>query len=77
MPTEWKGEHGRGGVVVYGRNSIRGQWEPGISDDKYKTVHEFESSSMYPFTGSAIGEFDVEKVMWDDDTETIVVIVDD
>lgn len=78
---EWDGvTTGKGKIVVYGRNSIRQMWDAELNDEdrsNYESVHEFEQSSMYPFTSLAIGEYPIAEILWDEDVETIVVIVDD
>jgi len=82
MATTWNGELGDGGFVVYGRNSIRKQAEDVLADlaadgHDYNEVIEFESSNMYPFSPRSHGEYTIGSLLWDEDTQTVCIILDD
>ena len=76
--VEWDGRTtGVGGVVVYGKSSIRDQWDEVGDTDEYPSVLDFEESSMYPFSERAVGEYHIESLLFDTDTDTLVVMIDD
>ena len=73
---------GQGGIVVVNRSIIKMLWDEhnDILDnefEKYPSFDAFEESPMYPFTEQSVGNISVREVLWDEDTATIVVIVDD
>lgn len=69
-PWDWEST-GAGGLVVY--DKARGWQEYGEID---LDTDEDNERGGWPFRGDKSGEMRVLRVMWDDPTSTVVVIVD-